>query len=159
MTGIKGGSVYHHFDSKQEILFLIMDSTLSGLTDLVQTAILSKKRPLEKLYEAISAHIQYHVDNLDDTYVADTEIRSLTEENYKKIIAKRKHYENLFKKILTDITKNGKIEINPKLATLAILQMCTGLSLWFRRGGDMSIQDITDQYYNLILNGITDSSK
>ena len=66
-----------------------MDPTLSGLTDLVQTAILSKEDHSEKLYEEISGHIQYHVEKIHDTYVADRETRSLTEENYKKIIEKK----------------------------------------------------------------------
>ena len=155
MTGIKGGSIYHHFESKQEILFLIMDFTLGKLIDQVEAGVRDKDDPLDKLRAAIGIHMQYHVDNLDNTYVADTEIRSLTPDNHGLIMTKRKHYEKIFKDILTEAVQGRKAAIkNVKLTTFAILQMCTGLSLWFRRGGELTIDDVIDQYYQRIVSGI-----
>jgi len=158
--GIKSGSIYYHFDSKQDILFQIMDSTLCELTSIVEEGITKIESPLQKLYAAIDTHIRYHIDNLDYTYAADTEIRSLNEENLKIIIAKRKRYENIFKEIIIEVTTNSTTRIiNTKLTTLALLQMCTGLSLWFQKDGELSIQDVIDQYYQLVLSGMSDNEK
>jgi len=38
-AGIKGGSIYHHYSSKQEILYLIMEYTMTNLINRVQLAI------------------------------------------------------------------------------------------------------------------------
>jgi len=158
--GIKSGSIYYHFDSKQDILFQIMDSTLCELTSIVEEGITKIESPLQKLYAAIDTHIRYHIDNLDYTYAADTEIRSLNEENLKIIIAKRKRYENIFKEIIIEVTTNSTTRIiNTKLTTLALLQMCTGLSLWFQKDGELSIQDVIDQYYQFVMSGISDNEK
>ena len=110
--GIKGGSIYYHFDSKQDILFQIMDSTLCELTSIVEEGVRKTKDPLKKLYAAIDIHIRYHVDNLDYTYVADTEIKSLNEENLSVIIAKRKRYENIFKEIISELTADSISKTN-----------------------------------------------
>jgi hypothetical protein len=71
-------------------------------------------------------------------------------------MAKRKHYENIFKNILIEAARAKGAEImNIKLTTFAALQMCTGLSLWFKKGGELSIDDAIDQYYRLIISFIT----
>ncbi len=153
-SGIKGGSIYHHFSSKQEILHEIMAFTLTNLFALEdETA--GERNPIEKIRKAIRFHIEYHINNLDETLVADTELRSLTAENYREIIKMRRRYENLFIDILREGVQQEIIKIGDvKLAALAILQMCTGVSYWFKQDGPLSVQEIADGYVELICWGI-----
>ena len=153
-SGIKGGSIYHHFSSKQEILHEIMAFTLTNLFALEEETA-GERNPIEKIRKAIRFHIEYHINNLDETLVADTELRSLTAENYREIIKMRRRYENLFIDILREGVQQEIIKIGDvKLAALAILQMCTGVSYWFKQDGPLSVQEIADGYVDLICWGI-----
>ncbi|MGA7875109.1 MAG: TetR/AcrR family transcriptional regulator [Desulfoferrobacter sp.] len=153
-SGIKGGSIYHHFSSKQEILHEIMAFTLTNLFALEEETA-GERNPIEKIRKAIRFHIEYHINNLDETLVADTELRSLTAENYREIIKMRRRYENLFIDILREGVQQEIIKIGDvKLAALAILQMCTGVSYWFKQDGPLSVQEIADGYVELICWGI-----
>jgi len=153
-SGIKGGSIYHHFSSKQEILHEIMAFTLTNLFALEEETA-RERNPIEKIRKAIRFHIEYHINNLDETLVADTELRSLTAENYREIIKMRRRYENLFIEILREGMQQQIIKIGDvKLAALAILQMCTGVSYWFKQDGPLSVQEIADSYVDLICWGI-----
>lgn len=153
-SGIKGGSIYHHFSSKQEILHKIMAFTLTNLF-AVEEETAGEQNPVEKIRKAIRFHIEYHINNLDETLVADTELRSLTPENYREIIEMRRRYENFFIDMLREGAEQKIINIaDVKLAAFAILQMCTGVSYWFKQDGPLSVQEIADSYADLICWGI-----
>jgi len=159
-AGIKGGSIYHHYSSKQEILYLIMEYTMINLTDGVRLAIKNEPDPLQRLRRAISSHIEYHTTNMDETYVTDAELRSLDAANYKTIVEMRNSYEEIFRIILQEGNANGKMHIsNIKTASRALLQMCTGISYWFNPDGKQSISRITENYIELFFWGICGQSK
>ena len=158
--GIEGGSIYFHFGSKQEILLTIMEEVMDELTSQVNEGLASESDPLEKLRTAIAIHIKYHIDKLDKTYATDSDIRSLTNENYNLIVTKRRAYENIFIKILEEgIGKKIFRKLDAKMTTFSILQMCTGVSYWFKEDEILSIDEITERYFNFICGGVGGSCR
>jgi len=158
-AGVKGGSVYHHFSSKQEILFTIMEHTMSTLIMRVQEAIATETKPIDKLRKAIQFHIAYHTADSDETFVTDAELRSLDAENLTTIVALRDHYERIFRQIMEEGVTREEMQIgNGRLASKALLQMCTGVSAWYRPEGEKSISDIADYYIELFFRGISRTS-
>lgn len=154
-SGIRGASVYYHFSSKQEILFNIMDFTMSELTFLLKESLRDQGDAVSKLRKAIETHIVYHINNLEMTYVTDSEIRSLTEENHNFILRKRRKYEKLFSDILDEGIREGRFHIrDSKIAAFAILQMCTGVSYWYQADGPLKVQDIVDIYFEFACAGV-----
>lgn len=146
-SGIQGGSIYHHFTSKQEILYQIMDYTMTNLLFNLKKSIRDEKDPVEKLKKAIRFHIEYHVNNPDETQVTDSEIRSLTKGKYDRIVKQRRNYEKIFIQIIEEGIEQGVIVVNDvKLASIAILQMCTGISYWFNEGGPLTMEEVADEY-------------
>ena len=154
-AGVKGGSIYHHFNSKQEILFLIMEYTMSNLLTKVSQEVNEVESPLEKLRGAIRVHVEYHTVDADETYVADAELRSLDVTNYKKIVKMRDRYERLYKEILQEGINKGELNVaNVTLSSRALLQMCTGISYWYNPEGPLSIKEIADSYVDLFFHGV-----
>lgn len=154
-AGIQGGSIYHHFSSKQEILFQLMDQTMSDMIERLTQQLVGAQTPLEKLRRTIHFHIDYHVTGPDQTYITDEELRNLEPENYLKVVAKRDRYQ----KIIEAIMATGKSEENwqldePKLYTRALIKMCAGVSTWYKPGGGMTIRQIAEAYIQLLCNGL-----
>ncbi len=159
-AGVKGGSIYHHYSSKQEILYLIMDYTMNNLINKVKLEIEGIGSPLDKLRQAIRFHVEYHTIDRDETYVADAELRSLDVKNYKKIIKMRDKYELIYRGIIQDGIAEGDIAAQSVgLASRALLQMCTGISYWYKPNGKQTIDEITDEYVDLFLWGVCRKSK
>ncbi len=154
-AGVKGGSVYHHYSSKQEILFTIMEHTMSMLITRVQEAIAAETRPINKLRKAIQFHIAYHTADSDETFVTDAELRNLDPDNLDTIVGMRDRYEAIFRQIMEEGVACGEMRIgNVGLVSKALLQMCTGVSSWYRPEGEQSISDIADYYIELFFRGI-----
>ncbi len=155
-SGVKGGSIYHHFSSKQDILYQIMDYTMTNLLFRLDEKINLETDPLKKLKEAVKFHIEYHVNETEETFVTDTEIRSLEKKNYNKIIKKRVSYEKKFIEIFNQGNATEDMNIkNVKIAVMAVLQMCTGVSYWYKRDSLYSIDEIADQYISFICWGVS----
>ncbi|MCP4105267.1 MAG: TetR/AcrR family transcriptional regulator [Desulfobacteraceae bacterium] len=154
-SGVQGGSIYHHFSSKQEILFQIMEYTMTILINKVQDAIKNEKDPFKGLCNAIRFHIEYHTIDTNETYVTDSELRSLEPANYKKIITMRDKYEQIYIQLMKQGIETGEMKVdNVKLTVKALLQMCTGVSYWFKPNGSLSISDIAEKYIKIFFWGI-----
>lgn len=154
-SGVQGGSIYHHFSSKQEILYQIMDYTMTNLIYRLESEINDIDDPPLMLKKAVGFHIAYHVTERCETFVTDTEIRALSGSDLEKIIRKRSKYEKIFRDILDKGNDSGLMKVtDTKIAAKAILQMCTGVSYWYRDNSHLKIDEITDKYLDLIVRGV-----
>lgn len=154
-SGIQGGSIYHHFASKQEILFQLMDHTMSDMIERLSERLIGTQTPYEKLRATVYFHIEYHVTGPDQTYITDDELRNLEPENYLRVVAKRDRYQKIIEEImLAGKTEEGWRLAEPKLYTRALIKMCAGVATWFKPGGDMSIAQVAEAYADLLCNGL-----
>ena len=154
-AGIQGGSLYHHFGSKQDILFQLMDNTMTDMVTSLSTLLAETTDPEEKLRRLLRFHISYTVCGPDETYITDDELRNLNAVNYLQIIAKRDAYQKLFEEVFQDgCQQKGWMVVDYKLVARAAIQMGTGVASWYRPGGPMSIDQISEHYAELLCRGL-----
>ena len=153
--GIQGASIYHHFSSKQEILHDIMNYTMTTLIERLKETIDGVEDPLERLDRAIRFHIQFHIKNPHITHVTDAELRSLKAEYLEHIKRKRDEYEGFFHRMLTEGIAAGLIKVDDiPLTRMGILQMCTGVTIWFREDGPLTVDQVAEAYIQFIRWGV-----
>ena len=154
-AGIQGGSLYHHFGSKQDILFQLMDNTMTDMVTSLSNLLAETTDPEEKLRRLLRFHISYTVCGPDETYITDDELRNLNADNYLQIIAKRDAYQKLFEEVFQDgCQQKGWMVVDYKLVARAAIQMGTGVASWYRPGGPMSINQISEHYVELLCRGV-----
>jgi hypothetical protein len=92
--------------------------------------------------------INYHWNHLDNPYVTDTEIRSLTPKKLAAVMPSASNTRNFQEH--PDRSGQGKGPNHEyQVTTFAALQMCTPVPV-VQKGGELSIDDSNDQYYRLI---------
>lgn len=154
-AGIQGGSIYHHFASKQEILFQVMDDTMSDMIAQLTERLNGAETPAERLRRMMLFHIEYVVTGSDRTYITDDELRNLEPENYRQVVAKRDRYQRIIENILADGRDlEGWSVDDAKLFTRAVIKICAGVASWFRVEGDLEIRQIADAYVKLVCHGL-----
>lgn len=154
-AGIQGGSLYHHFGSKQDILFQLMDNTMTDMVTSLSTLLAETNDPEEKLRRLLRFHISYTVCGPDETYITDDELRNLNADNYLQIIAKRDAYQKLFEEVFQGgCQQKDWMVVDYKLVARAAIQMGTGVASWYRSGGPMSIDQISEHYAELLCRGL-----
>lgn len=152
MVGFEAASLYHHFPSKQEILYDIFNRTMDGLLDSLQRALAGKTSFEERLRAAVRFHVLFHIEHQDEAFISHSELRSLTEPNRRRTNAKRDRYEATLREFLASGAKAGVFEIRDvRLTTIAILTMCSGVSDWFTARGRLSADAIAEAYADMVL--------
>ena len=155
ISGIQAASIYYHYASKQALLVEIMDTHMRNLNTNLQR-IMQETKPIEQqLHEAIANHIRLHTTYKAEFFIIDTEIRALDEEQRGVILPLRDHYERLLQALLREGMEQGIFrQIDIKIASYALIAMCTEVATWFRPDGRLSVQQVIDIYTQMITDGL-----
>jgi AcrR family transcriptional regulator len=159
---IKAGSLYYHFPSKQQILYDNFQTTMNDLLDGLQRASNSATDPQERLRAVTRFHILFHIDRKNEATISHTEIRSLTKNNQRRIIAKRDLYEGMLCDLLAAGVEAGVFQINDiRITAIAILTMCSSVSDWFSESGRLSPEMLVERYQAIVMRmvGCADDAK
>ena len=162
------GGLYHHFQSKDEILFEIMNHAMEITQDRVLNPVRSIADPEERLRALIRLHIEVVLSP------RDREITVMLHENHplppalrKRINARKKDYIHFLENLMAEVQKaeaqkeaqkRGKKEssarVSPRAAAFALLGMINWIYQWYKPEGELQAQNLIPQFTDLILGGI-----
>ncbi|MEW5721641.1 MAG: TetR/AcrR family transcriptional regulator [Thermodesulfobacteriota bacterium] len=154
-SGIRKASIYHHYPSKEEILFDILKTTMADLEVNLERSQKGLSGAEEKLRAAIRSHVLFHLLRQKEVIISDSELRALSVENYKIIVKMRDRYEREFQTLLGQGQAEGIFAPGDvKVLSYAVLTMCTAVATWFKSSGRLAMEEIARIYENFIMNGL-----
>ncbi len=155
IAGIQAASIYHHYPNKQALLVEIMEVHMKRLNTQLEYIIREYQDPLQCLQEAIANHIRLHTTYKKEFFIIDTEIRALEGENRAYILSLRDTYETLIQSILNNGIERGAFRrIDSKVASYAIIAMCTQVATWFRPDGRLTTPQVIALYREVVTQGL-----
>jgi AcrR family transcriptional regulator len=155
IAGIQAASIYYHYPSKQALLVEIMDTYMRQLNTSLEQIIAQPTGVAERLYEAIASHIRLHTTHKAEFFIIDTEIRALEGTWREQILTLRDQYEHLLQRLLQEGVDQGVLRpTDVKVASYAMIAMCTEVAAWFRSPGRLTVQQVVDIYSQLIAQGL-----
>ncbi len=155
IAGIQAASIYHHYPNKQSLLVEIMQTHMERLNSSLERIMHTYSDPLQRLHEAIANHIRMHTTYKAEFFIIDTEMRALEGENRAYVLSLRDRYEALLQELLRDGMERGVFRRSDvKIASYAIIAMCTEVATWFKPEGRLSVQQVIAIYRQLISEGI-----
>lgn len=153
-VGVQAGALYNYTPDKQSLLFDLMEG---HMTELLAARVDDPGLPADaRLQSFVEFHIRFHHARPDAVFIAYMELRNLTDENFARIEALRRRYEDGLEAILRDGVAAGAFRVrDTKIATLAIIAMLTGVNTWFRAGGRLSLEEVTAEYWDMVRRAVT----
>lgn len=149
-VGVKAGSLYSHFPSKEEILWqLVSDATtlLDRVQDEAAAALPDSADAPTRLAVFVRTHTSYHARNCEQALIVNRQIHSLAENRHSEVLRWRDRYEMRLRTILLEGVLSGAFAIpEPRVTSYAILQMGMGVASWFRPDGPLSVTQICDAH-------------
>ncbi len=149
-VGVQAGALYNYTPDKQSLLFDLMQAHMTELlaawNDRPDGA-----TPIDALESFTRLHLRFHSERPEEVFIAYMELRNLTPENFTIIEALRRSYEDGLEAILRAGVDNGDFEVSdPKIATMAVIAMLTGVNTWFREGGRLSLEEVEQIYWGMV---------
>jgi AcrR family transcriptional regulator len=154
-VNLQKASLYHHVTSKQEILLELLDRALELLLERISSIAAQNIPADERLRLMIREYLRILAENMDLSAVLLFEHRSLEGKQHARHVPNRDKFEELWRSVLSEGVRSKRFVCEDiSLTTRAILGIMNWTLTWYRPNGDLTIDQIADQYSNLLLNGL-----
>ena len=154
-VNLQKASLYHHVSSKQELLFELLDRALELLLERISPITRLDLPADERLCRMIREYLQILAENTDLSSVLLFEHRSLEGRQHARHIPNRDKFEALWREVLAEGVRSRRFACeDTALAARAVLGIMNWTITWYRPNGALTIEQISDQYANLLLNGL-----
>jgi len=156
-AGIKAGSIYYHFESKDQILGEVLDKGILAVIDAVQqrvNALPSKATARQRVAAAIEGHLWgllHHGDFTSANIRVYGQIPPAAKNRHRKI---RREYADYWDRLLEDALQRG--ELRPDTSTAIIRLFVIGALNWtveWYNPQKGSFQDFVKQISAIVFDG------
>jgi AcrR family transcriptional regulator len=150
------GGLYHHFQSKEEILFNLMNHAM----DITQERVIDGVRGIVDPEERLRALIRRHMEVV--LSVRDREITVMLHENHplspalrRRINGRKKDYVHFVESVIAEVqtARGSKGRVSPRAAAFALLGMINWIYQWYRPEGALREEDLARQYTEIFFDG------
>jgi len=143
-VGLQVGSLYNHISSKESMLFVIMQGSMMGVLEAVDSAVYGIDDPVDRLEAFMKATIKYYGRNTRKSFIGNTELRSLPTEYRERIQALRDEYEQRLTAILGKCAQAGVDIPDTRMAAYALVAISAHVASWYREDGELSLDEVAD---------------
>ncbi len=149
------GSLYHYIAAKDDLLWAIVSGALERLDARVRPVLASSAPAVDRLRNAIDEHLRFAAAERDQLSLLQVELRSLSADRRRELIARRDAYEALWRSAVADGIAEGTIRpVDVRLAATAILSACNWFTQWYRTDGQLTVDEIADAFGDLFIVGM-----
>jgi len=150
------GGLYHHFQSKDEILFNLMDHAMDITQERVIDGVQDIADPEERLRMLIRRHIEVVLS------VRDREITVMLHENHplspslrRRINSRKKDYVHFVENLVAEVqrARQSRGSVTPRAAAFALLGMINWIYQWYRPEGTLQQEHLVRQYTEIFFVG------
>ena len=154
-VGIQGGSIYHHFPSKDAIVGEVVNEGVRVVYNAVEkalSALPAGATPRRRLEAAIKAHLLSSLEHSNYTSASIRAFAFLPDSVRKICRIERRRYEALWAKLVSELYHAGLIDpdISPESIRLLLLGALNWAGEWYRPDR-MGIDDISRDFAASIL--------
>lgn len=147
-AGLSVPGLYHHFDSKHAILAEIDRLAMGDLWRRSLAALADgPQKPISRFERLIECLLLFHAHQSDIAFIAFSEIRSLQGQHRDGHIAARDRQQKLLDEVVGECVADGSFSTPyPRDSARAITTICTGVSQWYRPGGELDPAGVAERY-------------
>ncbi|MFZ5510895.1 MAG: TetR/AcrR family transcriptional regulator [Pseudomonadota bacterium] len=151
-VGMRSGSPFYHFKSKQDMLRAVMSEGLQQALAALEQVAARPASPRDKFRGLIRAHLATILEpSADFIPVLLYEWRALDQESRAEVIAVKDRYEAIWQDCLGELKKAGLLRNDGKVERLLMFGALNWIAQWYKPGGGLSIDEIADQALEFFL--------
>lgn len=147
VVGIQKGSIYHYIDTKEDLLFEIIEIVHARTEEGNSAWRDVDGDALTKVRAFVEGHLRVSVENLEYAEVFFRDSRALSAPRAAEIVKARDRYESDLRKLIAAAVKEGSTRpgLDASLATRVVFGMMNWIYLWYRADGPLSVNQLVSQ--------------
>ena len=153
-TGMLSGSLYAHFNAKEDLLFEILSQRMELVIGTLGPIVESDATPREKLRLALGNHLRQAANDLSLARIVD-QWKSLSAPRRMQIVAQRDRYGALWQRIIDEGIAGGDFAPHDrKFAFLVVVSVANWSQWWFNPGGPLTPEETADMLTQVLMRGL-----
>lgn len=155
-AGVSLAGLYHYFESKERMLFLIQFRTFSSLLNNLREKLTGVDDVIEQLRVMIRSHVLHFATNMDALKVCSHELDVLNGSPYDETLRIRREYYQITRDIVDGVFArfNPESTIDRHVATMALFGMLNWLYRWYSPAQGRSPSGLAKLITGVFLNGV-----
>lgn len=150
-VGMRSGSPFYHFRSKQDLLKAAMAEGLETGYHRLQAAIEGIDEPEKRLRILIRTHLSNLLEGECEAPMLLFESRSLDAAARAEIAAITDRYQKPWQETLDELAASGRLKSAQAPVRLLLFGMLNWTPQWYRADGSLSLDQMTDCVMTLLL--------
>jgi AcrR family transcriptional regulator len=161
-AGMSLAGLYHYFDSKEELLYLIQKHTFRTIIDQAQERLKGAKGAKgaeQRVRVFIENHLEYFLANKDAMKVLTHEDETLKNGRGTEIRSIKREYYRICLELLEDLRQEKGLQFSGRLAVLALFGMINWIYTWHNPRVDLNAKELAEEMSNMFLRGVLNPAK
>ena len=150
-VGMRSGSPFYHFRSKQDLLMAAMIEGLEAGHQRLQAAVAGIDDPERRLRVMIRSHLGTLLEGDCHAPMLVYESRSLGITARAEIAAVSDRYQQAWQATLEQLAASGKLRLPAKPMRLLLFGMLNWSRQWYRSNGGLSLDEIAEAAAEMVL--------
>ncbi len=158
-AGVKAGSIYYHFDSKDSMLEAILDEGIERIAGSLESGLdTAGDDPLDRLVAAIHAHLRALFEHGAFTACHVRVFHQAPAAVKERATVRRDAYEATWTRLLTEAEASRRLRsgVEPRIARLYLLGALNATIEWFTPG---DVDSLAETFADMFINGTVDPTR
>lgn len=145
--GMSVSGIYHHYPTKHELLYKILDLGVAELLNRAELARAEGNDSVERFSLLIESLVLFHTYRREVAFVGASEMRSLKSEVRQDVARRRMTQQRMIDAEVLAAVEEGEFHpSHPLEASRAVVTTCTSVAQWFKRDGPLRPHALTAIY-------------
>ena len=151
-VGMRSGSPFYHFKSKQEILAAVMEEGLVAGLPAAEEIVAARLPPRAKFQALVRAHLEIVLgEGHDFIPVLLYDWRRLTPELRARVQVLRDRYDQLWQDVVNELSGAGLLRSDSAVARLLLMGAINYSVLWYKPGQGSGLDQIAEEAVAMFL--------
>jgi TetR/AcrR family transcriptional regulator, cholesterol catabolism regulator len=151
--------LYHYFDSKEDLLYLIQKHTFRTIIERLQERLKGAEGAEQRVRIFIENHLDYFLANKEAMKVLTHEDETLKNGRGAEIRAIKREYYRICLDLLEDLRREKGLQFSGRLAVLGLFGMINWIYTWHNPRVDLDAAALAEEMSGLFLRGVLNSGK
>jgi AcrR family transcriptional regulator len=151
-VGVQTSTLYHHFSSKEQILYRIAARATTRFIDTYSHLLDAPGDAPDVLKSLVRVHVVYFYENSLAQQVAARELRELEPAHFEEVRRAQRDYLDRVMRLVERGSRERQLVIaNSAIATRAMFDMLNNFNRWFAPRPDLGLSALADLYASMIV--------
>lgn len=155
-VGVLKGSLYHYIDSKEDLLFWILEDVHERSHHILNEVMELDIEPLERLRTYIERHVEWYLENVEEVTVFFRDWSYVSGERLELVTQRRRGYAKIIRDLIAEAQARGDVDagVDPKYASFFLLAAVNHVPDWYHKDQSDKPADIAAIYADFVFGAL-----